>query len=130
VVALRLRCTAPDAALYAYLEEESAGGEVRYVTEGQLRLLHRAVSAAPPYDSPAPYHSYQSADAAPVPPGEAVEAVFDLLPISHRWSRGSRVRLAIAGADADHFAAPPSPGASLSVEWGPGASRLELPVKE
>lgn len=130
VVALRLRCTAPDAALFAYLEEETADGEVRYVTEGQLRLLHRALGAAPPYDSPAPYHTFQSADAAPVPHGEAVEAVFDLLPISHRWSRGSRVRLAIAGADADHFAAPPSPGAGLSVEWGPGASRLELPVKE
>lgn len=128
VASLRLRCSADDAAVFVYLEEELPGGEVRYVTEGQLRLLHRHVAREAPCDSPAPYHSFAKADAAPVPQGEAVSAVIDLLPISHRFGRGSRLRLAIAGADADHFAAPPRPGASLFVEWGPGASVLELPV--
>ncbi len=130
VVALRLRCTHPDATVFAYLEEETAEGEVRYLTEGQIRLLHRAVSDAALYDSPAPYHSFERAHAAPVPQGESVHVAFGLLPLSHRLARGSRVRLAIAGADADHFAAPPFPGASLSVEWGPGGSRLVLPVME
>lgn len=128
IAALRLRCTAEDAAVFAYLEEETPGGDIRYLTEGQLRLLHRAVSDKAPYDSPAPYHSFEKADAAPVPAGQSVYAPLDLLPISHRLTRGSRIRLVIAGADADHFAAPPSPGAGLSIEWGPGGSRLVLPV--
>ena len=130
VVALRLRCTHPDALVFAYLEEETAGGEVRYLTEGQIRLLHRAVSGGGLYDSPAPVHSFEGAHAAPVPEGESVHVAFGLLPLSHRLARGSRVRLAIAGADADHFAAPPFPGASLSVEWGAGGSRLVLPGVE
>jgi putative CocE/NonD family hydrolase len=130
IAALRLRCTHPDALVLAYLEEETAEGEVRYLTEGQIRLLHRAVSEGALYDSPAPYHSFESAHAAPVPQGESIHVVFGLLPLSHRLARGSRVRLAIAGADADHFAAPPFPGASLSVEWGAGGSRLVLPVAE
>ena len=128
IVSLRLRCTHPDAAVFAYLEEETASGEVRYLTEGQIRLLHRAVSDEAPYDSPAPYHSFRAEHAAPVPQGEAVYVVFGLLPLSHRLAAGSRIRLAIAGADADHFAPPPFPEASLSVEWGPGGSRLVLPV--
>jgi putative CocE/NonD family hydrolase len=128
VVTLRLRCTAADAAVFAYLEEVMPDGEVRYLTEGQIRLLHRALSASPPYDSPAPYHSFLQADTAPVPAGQTVEVSFGLLPLSHRLRRGSRVRLAIAGADADHFAAPPVAGASLGIEWGPGGSRLDLPI--
>lgn len=129
IAALRLRCTAPDAAVHVYLEEETPEGGVRYITEGQLRLLHRAVSDRAPYDSPAPYHSFEKADAAEVPAGQAVEARIGLLPISHRFARGSRVRLALAGADADHFAAPPVPGASFAIEWGAEGSRLLLPVR-
>lgn len=128
VLALRLRSTTPDGAVFAYLEEVTADGDVRYLTEGQIRLLHRAVAQSAPYDSPAPYHSFAQADAAPVPAGETVEVSFGLLPLSHRLARGSRIRIAIAGADADHFAAPKVVGAGIGIEWGPRGSRLDLPI--
>jgi hypothetical protein len=38
--------------------------------------------------------------------GEPVELVFDLLPTSRLYPRGSRIRLAITCADADNFDTP------------------------
>ncbi|HSN98508.1 MAG TPA: CocE/NonD family hydrolase [Candidatus Nanopelagicales bacterium] len=123
--------TAPDATVFAYLEEVTADGQVHYVTEGQLRAIHRAITREAPYAGAVPCHSFRSGDAAPLGPGEVVEMVIDLLPLSHRLRRGSAVRLALAGADRDHFTAPPDAGATWRVHRGAGrASRLELPVME
>jgi predicted acyl esterase len=55
--------------------------------------------------------------------------VFDLQPISHRFRRGHRIRLALAGADRDQFAALPGPPPVWILERGAG-SWLELPVVE
>ncbi len=129
-VALRLRCSTPDATVFVYLEEELADGDVRYLTEGQIRLKHRAISANPPYDSPAPTHSFEARDVMEVPSGEAISVVIGLLPISHRLGRGSSFRLAITGADCDHFVAPPFPNGSFSIEWGKGGSTLVLPISQ
>jgi hypothetical protein len=118
-----------DATVHAYLEEVTADGRVCYVTEGQLRALHRAVAPDAPYASAVPYHSFRRADAAPLVPGQPAELVIDLLPVSHRFRRGSALRLALAGADRDHFRAPPSPPGVLRVQRRRLlASRLELPV--
>jgi putative CocE/NonD family hydrolase len=107
---------AADGAIFAYLEDVAPDGRVAHVTEGVLRAPHRA-----------PARSFRRADAAPVTPGEPVELAFELLPISYRFAAGHRVRLALAGADADAFAAQP---ASTIEVWrgGPRASRLVLPV--
>ena len=62
-------------------------------------------------------------------PGEPAELVFDLLPISHLFLRGHRIRLALAGGDRDQFAPIPGAATRWQVERSPGqASRLELPV--
>jgi putative CocE/NonD family hydrolase len=129
VVALRVSASAADATLFAYLEEVAADGGVRYVTEGQLRALYRGAMEGAGGAGTAPRRSFRRAEAAPLVPGEAAELVFDLLPVSHRFRRGHAVRLAIAGADCDHFAPPPEPGARIRVHRG-GAqgSRIDLPA--
>jgi uncharacterized protein len=137
VVRLFLSSSHDDAHVFAYLEDVAPDGRVAYVTEGQLRLLHRRlaarstvttpVSSGDTPDPPAPARSFTRADASPLPPGEVAEVVFDLLPISWLFLRGHRVRLALAGADRDHFdvMAP----RTLEVHASPErASRLELPV--
>jgi putative CocE/NonD family hydrolase len=130
IVHLFAESTARDGAVHAYLEDVDPGGRVTLVTEGHLRLLHRKLSEArPPYRSAVPYRSYEKADAAPMEQGEIAELCFDLLPISYVFFAGHSLRVAIAGADRDHFA-PIAPGApTLRFHCG-GVypARIELPV--
>lgn len=54
---------------------------------------------------------------------------FHLLPVAYRFEAGHSIRLAIAGADADHFAPLPGPPPELDVLRGPRfPSALRLPV--
>ncbi len=131
LVQLTVRCDCSDGALFAYLEDVAATGEVGYVSEGVLRATLRRVRPASeaPYALSVPYHSFERADAEPLVPGQATELVFDLQPISHLFRRGHRIRLALAGADRDQFAAPPDPPPVWTFERGAG-SWLELPVVE
>ena len=93
-----------DAALHVFLSEEEADGTVRYVTEGVLRALHRKLTACPQkYRASWPYHSCNRGDAAPLVPGRFEEVVIVLLPTAWRFNAGSWIRLAIAGADTDHY---------------------------
>ncbi len=131
LVQLTLRCDRSDGTLFAYLEDVDPQGRVGYVSEGALRAVMRRVrpAAEAPYALSVPYHSFARADAEPLVPGQATELVFDLQPISHRFRRGHRVRLALAGADRDQFAALPGPPPVWTFERGAG-SWLELPVVE
>jgi putative CocE/NonD family hydrolase len=107
VVTLHLAADATDAHVFVYLEEVTPSGEVRYVTEGCLRALHRKLSSAvPPHAMVTPYRTFLAADAMPLVPGEVAELIFDLLPTSYLFRRGCSIRLAIAGADHDHVRAP------------------------
>lgn len=119
-----------DGQLFAYLEDVDEKGRVNYITEGSLRALHRKLSKeTPPYQTPTPYHSYLSQDALPLEPGEIAEMVFDLQPISYLLKKGHRIRLALAGADADHFRvlAQKPPNVSIYRD-NAHPSRIELPV--
>jgi predicted acyl esterase len=131
VVTLYMSSTHQDGAVFVYLEDVAPDGRVRYVGEGQLRLIHRKVSEEDsPFVTAGPYHSYREADAQPMVPGEAAEVTFALHPISVLFRAGHRIRIAIAGADADTFARIPAEG---TPEWtversSERASRIELPV--
>lgn len=125
---LYLKCSAADAAVFVYLEEETAGRRY-YVTEGQLRLIHRRSAIDPPaYVSPAPVRTYLRAHASPLEPGAVERAVVDLLPVAHRFARGARLCLSVASADRDHFSAPP-PAPLQLLRSRDYASVLELPVE-
>lgn len=117
-----------DMHVFAYLEDEAPDGRVQYVTEGLLRGVHRALAPGAPWDMETPYHTFERAAARPLVPGERAELVFDLYPISYRFARGHRVRLALAGADRDHFARLPGAARWAVHRGGDGASYVELPV--
>lgn len=131
LVVLYLAVDATDADVFAYLEDVAPDGSVTYVTEGQLRALHRALvpPERAPYPTSAPARSFERADARPLVPGEVAELRFDLLPTSYLFERGHRVRLALAGADADHFRIrDPKPAEWRVQRSARFASYLELPV--
>ncbi|MCA9773823.1 MAG: CocE/NonD family hydrolase, partial [Myxococcales bacterium] len=132
IVRLFVRSTARDGAFIAYLEDVDPDGAVHYVTEGMLRALHRATDdAASPTGPPIPHRSFLRADAREMEPGETTELRFDLQPTSYRFAHGHAIRLALAGADADHFARIPESGPPPTVRFFRDrvrASWIELPV--
>ena len=124
---LWLSCSHEDTQVFAYLEDETPDGEVYVITEGMLRARHRKVSTAP-YHCGGPYRSYRRGDAAPMDRNQACVVLVDLLPISWRLPQGHRLRLALGGADADHFELPDAAATWGVHRGGDRASYLELPV--
>ncbi|MXY32424.1 MAG: CocE/NonD family hydrolase [Gammaproteobacteria bacterium] len=111
VVTLHVASTESDGAFIVYLEDVAPDGTVRYVTEGQLRAVMRAVTDDPPlYRKYGPHRSELRADAMPLVPGEVAEISFDLWATSVLIREGHRIRVAIAGADADTFLRYPRDG--------------------
>lgn len=109
---LYLSTSARDADIFVYLEEVTARGEVNYVTEGVLRASHRRAGQTP-FEPTALQPTHLRADAAPIEPGETVALDIALLPLSHQFAQGSRIRIALAPADRSHFREAPERG----VEW-------------
>jgi uncharacterized protein len=131
VVSLWLASSEPDASVFVYLSEVEADGTSRYVTEGVLRAIHRAEAPAPRnYRTTWPWRTFARKDARPMPVGEPQLLRFALLPTAWRFSRGSRIRLSVAGADADHFVQTPHgrPPLLTVMSGGDKATVLELPV--
>lgn len=130
---LWLASSEPDASIFVYLSEVEADGSVRYVTEGLLRALHRKESPAPDrYRTTWPFRSYRREDAAPLVPGQAERIRIPLLPISWVFRKGSRIRLSMAGADADHCVQVPHgrPPRFTLLRGGDRASALDLPLRQ
>lgn len=130
IVNLYLSSDASDAHVIVYLEDVSPDGEVHYVTEGQIRAIHRKVCNPPkPFKDVVPYHSCRSADAQPLKPGEITELTFDLLPVSWLYQKGHKIRIAIAGADKDHFEIVNPEPHSINIHYGEDTpSNILLPV--
>jgi len=121
-----------DGAFYVYLEDVFPDGRVVYLTEGQLRAVHRQVSTEqPPVAVFGPYHTFRRRDAQPLVPGEVAEITFDLLPISTIIRAGHRMRVALAGHDKDTFARYPAKGTpTLRFQRNAAhASWIDLPLK-
>ena len=131
VVSLWLASSEPDAAVCVYLSEVEADGAARYVTEGLLRAIHRAEAPAPGnYRTTWPWRTFARKDAKPMPVGEPQLLRFALLPTAWRFAAGSRIRLSIAGGDADHFVQTPHgrPPLLTVMSGGDKATRLDLPT--
>jgi len=130
IVTLHVTSPARDGNVFAYLEDVDEAGGVHYLAEGMLRAIHRKLSTeTPPYKTFVPYRTFRRADAMELVPGEPAALTFDLLPISHLFRAGHRIRVAIAGADADHFARPPGPPPTIQVHRSAvRASHIVLPI--
>ena len=132
-VQLSVSTSERDASLFVYLSEVDPQGRSWYITEGLLRLLHRA-QAQPPasYQVTWPYRSFRREDAKLMQPGVSETVRFALLPVSWALQPGSRLRLAIAGADSDHFAQVPHgrPPMLAFTLGGDAGSFIDLPLRE
>ena len=130
IATLFLRSTTTDAAIFVYLEDVDGEGNVTYVTEGMLRTLHRQLrdSTTEPLSS-LPHRTFKRQDALPLQNDEVARLVFDLLPTSYQFKQGHRIRLALAGADKDHFARVPVSKPTFTLfHTQPYPSHLDLPV--
>lgn len=106
---LCLSTTAPDGAIFVYLEAVEPDGRTVYLTEGELRLALRGGGGA--VNRPAGTQpSFLRADADYLRPGEQIVIGVRLHAVSVRLARGMRLRLALAGADAGTFARYPAEG--------------------
>ena len=132
VITLSMAADREDGSVFVYLEDVDPDGRSRFVTDGGMRLLHRKVTPNPYFEGEAPYQSFARADAEPMPVGEAVEVTFRLWPVAALIRAGHRLRVAIAGADADTFDLLPADGdITFTVHHGgEDGSRIELPVVE
>ena len=132
VATIFLSANATDTTLFVYLEDVTPEGRVHYVTEGELRALHRTLQPAETKADALlsiPHHTYRRADAAPFAPGEVIPLTLDLLPISYQFKKGHRIRIALAGADTDHFQSLDGKPPIWQIWHTPGRpSRIELPV--
>jgi len=128
VITLRVASTATDGNLFTYMEDVAPDGRSTYITEGQLRLLHRKVDQGrAPYRTTYPYRTFNTRDGASMVPGRAETVTFQLLPTSVLFRAGHRIRIAIAGADRDTFQRTPDAGdAALTIHRG--RSFIDLPV--
>lgn len=132
VVTLWLASSEGDAAIHLYLSDVEPDGRSRYVTEGVLRALHRKTAEPERYQAWTwPFRTFRRSDASPLEPGKPEEIRFGLLPTAWTFQAGNRIRIALSGADSDHFAqVPHGRPPVLTVLHGPDfASRLELPLR-
>jgi uncharacterized protein len=131
VIHLYLISSETDGAFFVYLEDVDERGRVIYITEGELRALHRKISPDPgPYRLQVPYHTCRESDSILLTPGEVAELHFGLLPTSVLVRQGHRLRLGIAGHDQGTFARLPAQGTPhLTILKGPEyPSSIEFPA--
>jgi hypothetical protein len=130
VMRLWAAANATDMNFFAYLEDVAPDGAVTVVTDGRLKASLRKLGSAPYSYMGLPFHPSFAEDAMPLKPGEPVELVFDMLPISRVFAKGHRIRLAITNADPrekDRVEPSPAPVVTLYREKD-RASYLTLPL--
>ena len=133
VVTLQIASTATDGNFFVYLEDVAPDGRTTYITEGELRALHRKVSTqTPPYRTTYPYRTFAAKDAQPLIPGQLATLKFQLQATSILFKAGHRIRVAVAGADKGTFLripAEPQNDVTIRVSYGGSEpSRIELPT--
>ncbi len=132
VVTLNLSSTATDGAFYVYLEDVAPDGQVTYITEGQLRAIHRKITSEDPgYVVLGPEHSFLRKDGEMLKPGENAELKIGMYAISVLIEKGHKIRISIAGHDAANFERIPiKEDPTIKVQRNNIlSSYVELPVK-
>jgi putative CocE/NonD family hydrolase len=131
---LAMRTDQTDGTVFAYLEDVAPDGRVTYLTEGELRLLHRRTQGSPTSagcdPAPGTSRSFDRADGAPVTPGQTMRIEIPMQPTAALIRRGHRIRLSLAGADAGTFARlTDAPETWVIGTGGAQGSTLTVPVR-
>ncbi len=98
-ITLYLSSTAEDVDLHVVLEEVDKQGVSHYLTEGMLRASHRKIAHPHWKHYGLPYHSHRHKDIQYLVPGKVAKCQFYLYPFSRVLPAGSRIRVAVMGAD-------------------------------
>jgi uncharacterized protein len=135
VVTVEVTTDQTDGVLFAYLEKVTPAGEVQYITEGMIRLLHRGRVQPAIRTDQRLNRSFASTDVLTMVPGQATTVVFELFPTSVRLEAGARLQISFASSDQGNFARYPAPSrpdappARLTLNIRPGqAAHLTLPT--
>lgn len=129
LLALKIANTASDADYFVYLEEIDSGGRAWYLTEGLVRASHHR-SGKLPYRTLTGQQTNLRRDADPRTAGHEITLDIPMMPISHRFKQGSRIRIVLAGTDSAHFTSPPLAGQKWKIAVGARRSSLLLPVTQ
>jgi len=130
VVTLYITSTAKDGDFYVYLEEVDENGFSHYISEGELRGSHRALTDPPYNNLGLPYHSHREADLIDLPGNDPEELTFDIMPVSMVFNAGHRIRVTVTCADKDNMETlviSPPPVVNL-YRNNRFASKISLPV--
>jgi predicted acyl esterase len=133
IVTLYVTASTPDADVHAYLEKIDAQGNATYLSDGVLRASHRTLGTSP-YDNLGLPWSDSSKAVVTATPGmtesQPVKLQFDLQPLGARFAAGERIRLVIAGADANtNLTIPQDPPTVLGIYHGAQTlSSISLPT--
>jgi uncharacterized protein len=134
VLTLEMSSTTGDGAIHAYLEDVSPKGRVTYVDEGVFRVINRKEvdPKSLPYEPLGPAHSFLHTDAKPLVPDTPTTIRFSLYATSVLIRKNHRVRIALAGADADVFKCYPAEGTPIWHVYREASrtSFIELPAKK
>jgi putative CocE/NonD family hydrolase len=130
LVELTLASTAPEQHVFVYIEDVAPNGTVRVITDGRLKASLRATHKASWDVLGTPWYRAEARDARWLVPGQPTQLKIDVLPLSHVFQAGHRVRLVITGADVrESLRTEYDPAPVLTVfRSAPKASKLVLPV--
>jgi uncharacterized protein len=111
VLTISLGSTHDDGVVIAYLETVAPNGDVKYITEGLLRVIHRKETTEPtPYAEFGVSRSYLRKDGAPLVPGQMTTMRIPMFATSITVPKGYRIRVSLAGAAKDLFDRYPAKG--------------------
>jgi putative CocE/NonD family hydrolase len=131
VIRVWMSSSAPDANVFAYLEDVAPDGAVTALTEGRQKASLRKRSPPPWQYLGLPWMRGYAEDAQPLKPGEPAELVFDMLPLSYIVAPGHRLQVSFAGADPRERARTEvSPAPTVAIySGGARASSVSLPIR-
>lgn len=115
-VKLRVRYEQPEGQVFVYLDEIAPDGTVRYITEGMMKVGFQREQQYI-YDYPAPV-GFMKKNYQPFNSGEWVDVEVHMLPISYEIPEGHRLRVSIAGVDAEHFEMPELKSPTMDLQIG------------
>ena len=120
--------SATDQDFFAFLEDIDGTGKTTVITQFQLRGSHRALSKPFFNNLGLPWRANLESEAAPLPPNQPVELVFDPMPVSYIVKTAHRIRLTIVNAYPS-FAFLNPEGATVSIyRDAHHASSISLPI--
>jgi uncharacterized protein len=125
-VTLSITDATPDGDYFAYLEEVDPVGHAFYVGEGELRASK--ANGEVPYLTAEPLPSGLRRDRKELKTGQPMILRIGLIPFSHRFATGSRMRVVLAGSNQNDFQSPRLQGRRWTVKLGEGGSAVDFPV--